>query len=66
MGMNLARFRGELAGDGPRVLMPSGVQYFQRLLGYEIARLRLDRSPSPRRETVLAVGTDEVTANVEA
>jgi hypothetical protein len=46
-------------------LMPPGVQYFQRLLGYEIARLRLDRAPSPRRETVLAVGTGEVTTKVE-
>jgi hypothetical protein len=47
-------------------LMTPGVQHFQRLLGYEIGRLRLHRSPSPRRETVLAVGTSEVTANVEA
>jgi hypothetical protein len=47
-------------------LMPPGVQHFQRLLGYEIARLRLDRTPSPRRETVFAVGTGEVAANVEA
>jgi hypothetical protein len=47
-------------------LMPPGVQHFQRLLGYEIARLRLDRAPSPRREAVLAVGAAEVTANVEA
>jgi hypothetical protein len=47
-------------------LMPPGVQYFQRLLGYEIARLRLDRTSSPKRETVLAVGAGEVMANVEA
>lgn len=47
-------------------LMPPGVQYFQRLLGYEIARLRLHRSRPPRREAALAVGTGEVTANVEA
>jgi hypothetical protein len=47
-------------------LMTPGVQHFQRLLGYEIGRLRLHRSPSPRRETVLAVDTGEVTANVEA
>jgi hypothetical protein len=47
-------------------LMPPGVQYFQRLLGYEVARLRLDRTPSPKRETVLAVGAGEVMANVEA
>jgi hypothetical protein len=46
--------------------MPPGVQYFQRLLGYDIARLRLHRSRPPRRETALAVGTGEVTANVEA
>lgn len=47
-------------------LMPPGVQHFQRLLGYEIARLRLDRTPSPRREAVLAVGAADVAANVEA
>jgi hypothetical protein len=47
-------------------LMPPGVQHFQRLLGYEIARLRIHRSPSPRHETVFAVGAGEVTANVEA
>jgi hypothetical protein len=47
-------------------LMPSGVQYFQRLLGYEIARLRVYRPQSPRREAALAVGAGEVTANVEA
>jgi len=47
-------------------LMTPGVQHFQRLLGYEIGRLRFDRTPSPRRETVLAVGAAEVTANVEA
>jgi hypothetical protein len=47
-------------------LMTPGVQHFQRLLGYEIGRLRLRRSPSPRREAVLAVGAGEVTANVEA
>jgi hypothetical protein len=47
-------------------LMPPGVQHFQRLLGYEIARLRLHRSRPPRRETALAVGTGGVTANVEA
>ena len=47
-------------------LMPPGVQYFQRLLGYDIARLRLHRSRPPRRETALAVGTGEVTANLEA
>jgi hypothetical protein len=47
-------------------LMSPGVQYFQRLLGYDIARLRLDRTRSPRCETVYAVGAGEVTANVEA
>jgi hypothetical protein len=47
-------------------LMPSGVQHFQRLLGYEIARLRVYRPRPPRREAALAVGTGEVTANVEA
>jgi hypothetical protein len=47
-------------------LMPPGVQHFQRLLGYEVARLRFDRARSPRRETALAVGTGEVTANVKA
>jgi hypothetical protein len=47
-------------------LMTPGVQHFQRLLGYDIGRLRFHRSPSPKRETVLAVGTGEVTANVEA
>jgi len=47
-------------------LMPPGVQYFQRLLGYEIARLRVQRSRPPRREPALAVGTGEVAANVEA
>jgi hypothetical protein len=47
-------------------LMPPGVQHFQRLLGYEIGRLRLHRSPLPNRETVLAVGAGEVMANVEA
>jgi len=47
-------------------LMPSGVQYFQRLLGYDVARLRLHRSRPARREAVLAVGPGEVTANVEA
>jgi hypothetical protein len=47
-------------------LMPPGVQYFQRLLGYEIARLRLLRPRPPRRKVTLAVGTGEVTANVEA
>lgn len=47
-------------------LMPSGVQYFQRLLGYDIARLRLQRSRPPRREAAPAVGTAEVTANLEA
>jgi hypothetical protein len=47
-------------------LMPSGVQYFQRLLGYEIARLRLRRSRPPGREAALAVGTGEVAANLEA
>jgi hypothetical protein len=47
-------------------LMPPGVQHFQRLLGYEIGRLRIHRSPLPNRETVLAVGAGELTANVEA
>ncbi len=47
-------------------LMPTGVQYFQRLLGYDIARLRVYRSRPPRHEPALAVGTGEVTANVEA
>jgi hypothetical protein len=47
-------------------LMPSGVQYFQRLLGYDIARLRLQRPRPPQREAALVVGTGEVTANVEA
>jgi hypothetical protein len=47
-------------------LMPSGAQYFQRLLGYEIARLRLHRARPPRREIAVAVGTGEVAANVEA
>lgn len=47
-------------------LMPTGVQYFQRLLGYEIARLRLHQARPPRREIALAVGTGEVTANLEA
>jgi hypothetical protein len=47
-------------------LMPSGVQYFQRLLGYEIARLRVYRPRPPRREAALAVGTGEVAAKVEA
>jgi hypothetical protein len=46
--------------------LSAGNQHFQRLLGYEIGRLRLHRSPSPRRQTVLTVGTGEVTANVEA
>jgi hypothetical protein len=47
-------------------LMPPGVQYFQRLLGYDIARLRLHRSRQPRRQTAPAVGAGEVTANVKA
>jgi hypothetical protein len=46
-------------------LMPPGVQYFQRLLGYDIARLQLHRPRPSRRETALAVGTGEVTVNVE-
>ncbi len=47
-------------------LMPLGVQHFQRLLGYDIARLRPRRAREPRRETALAVGTGEVTAKLEA
>jgi hypothetical protein len=47
-------------------LMPPGVQHFQRLLGYDIARLRVQRSRPPKRQPALAVGTGEVATNVEA
>jgi hypothetical protein len=47
-------------------LTPPGVHYFQRLLGYDVVRLRLHLSRPPRREVALAVGTGEVAAKVEA
>jgi hypothetical protein len=50
-------------------LMLAGARSLQLpggLLGYETARLRIDLTPSPRRKTALAVGTGEVTPNVEA
>jgi hypothetical protein len=47
-------------------LMPTGVQYFQQLLGYEIARLRLQPARPARREIALAVGAGEIAAKLEA
>jgi hypothetical protein len=37
-----------LVNSEPAYLLPPGAQHFQRLLGYDVARLRLRRAPSAR------------------
>jgi hypothetical protein len=44
-------------GDGAYTTAP-GVQHFQRLLGYEVARLRLDRTPVSSRRLARLRGKD--------